>query len=90
MLGVSKDDPTAHDRFVADQDLPFVLLSDPEATTTKAYGAWGAKSSYGKPTTGAIRSTVVIGPNGRVLKHWPAVRKVDLHPAEVLAFLKRA
>jgi peroxiredoxin Q/BCP len=43
---------------------------------------------YGKEVQGTIRSTVVIGPNGDVLKHWTAVKKAQAHPDEVLAFLK--
>ncbi|MEZ4483375.1 MAG: hypothetical protein R2864_01840 [Syntrophotaleaceae bacterium] len=37
---------------------------------------------------GAIRSTVVIGPDGTVLKHWPKVKKAETHPQEVLDFLQ--
>jgi peroxiredoxin Q/BCP len=44
---------------------------------------------YGKPVQGTIRSTVVIGPKGDVIKHWPAIRKAEAHPDEVLAFLKQ-
>jgi peroxiredoxin Q/BCP len=54
-----------------------------------AYEAYGEKVMYGKPCKGVIRSTVVIGPDGTVLKHWPKVAKADAHPAEVLAFLQR-
>jgi peroxiredoxin Q/BCP len=42
---------------------------------------------YGKEVQGTIRSTVVIGPKGDVIKHWPAVKKADEHPGEVLTFL---
>ncbi len=88
VLGVSKDGLESHDRFIRDFSLPFVLLSDPDATVMKAYGAWGEKTMYGKKVTGVIRSTVLIGPDGKVLKHWLPVRKAADHPAEVLAFLK--
>jgi peroxiredoxin Q/BCP len=43
---------------------------------------------YGKLVEGTVRSTVVIGRDGRVLKHWPAVREAETHPAEVLEFLR--
>jgi thioredoxin-dependent peroxiredoxin len=43
---------------------------------------------YGKEVQGTIRSTVVIGPQGEVIKHWPTVKKADAHPDEVLQFLK--
>lgn len=87
LLGVSKDTVGSHARFIGKYKLPFVLLSDPDAATLNAYGAFGEKLMYGKPVTGTIRSTVVIGPDGRVLKHWPVVRNAEEHPAEVLAFL---
>ncbi len=88
LLGVSKDSLAAHDKFIAKFELPFVLLSDPETTTMQAYGAFGEKTMYGKKVMGTIRSTVVIGPDGKVLKHWPKVRKAESHPQEVLDFLQ--
>jgi peroxiredoxin Q/BCP len=54
----------------------------------QAYGAWGEKLMYGKPVTGTIRSTVIVGPDGKVLKHWTTVKGAEEHPDEVLAFLK--
>ena len=90
VLGVSKDGLKAHDKFIADFDLPFVLLSDSDGKVMEAYGAWGEKTMYGKTVQGTIRSTVVIGPDGKVLKHWPKVKKAAEHPAEVLAFLQSA
>ncbi len=88
VLGVSRDSLASHDEFIRDFGLPFVLLSDPGAAVMKAYGAWGEKTMYGKKVTGVIRSTAVIGPDGKVLKHWATVRKAAEHPAEVLAYLK--
>ena len=41
---------------------------------------------YGKTVEGTIRSTLIIGPKGDVIKHWPAVKKAEQHPHEVLAF----
>jgi thioredoxin-dependent peroxiredoxin len=87
VLGVSRDSLESHDRFIADFNLPFVLLSDPDLSVMKAYGAWGEKMMYGKPVMGTIRSTVIIGPDGRVLKHWSPVKDAEQHPAEVAAFL---
>ncbi len=87
VLGVSRDDLASHDQFIADFKLPFILLSDPDTKVMQAYGAWGEKLMYGKPVTGTIRSTVVIGPDGKVLKHWAKVKDAETHPAEVLVFL---
>ena len=51
----------SHAKFAAKYKLPFTLLSDPERKAMAAYGAWGEKVLYGKPMTGIIRSTVIIG-----------------------------
>jgi thioredoxin-dependent peroxiredoxin len=88
VLGVSKDSIESHKKFAGKYKLPFTLLSDPEAQVMKKYGAFGKKMMYGKEVEGTIRSTVVIGPKGDVIKHWPAVKKAEAHPDEVLAFLK--
>lgn len=88
ILGVSKDSLAAHDKFIAKFELPFVLLSDPDIEMMKAYGAWGEKKLYGKTSLGCIRSTLVVDTDGKVLKHWPKVKKAAEHPAEVLAYLK--
>ncbi|BCS52453.1 peroxiredoxin [Geobacter sp. SVR] len=88
LLGVSKDSLASHGRFIEAFNLPFVLLSDPDASMMQAYGAYGEKVSYGKKTMGTIRSTVIIGPDGVVRKHWPTVAKAEQHPAQVLEYLK--
>jgi peroxiredoxin Q/BCP len=90
VLAVSKDSIASHDKFAEKYKLPFVLLSDPNAEVMKKYGAFGKKMMYGKEVQGTIRSTVVIGPKGDVIKHWPAVKKADEHPEEVLAFLAKS
>jgi peroxiredoxin Q/BCP len=89
LLGVSKDSMKSHDKFIADFGLPFTLLSDPDATMMSAYGAFGEKVMYGKKTVGTIRSTVVVGPDGTILRHWPKVAKAEAHPAEVVEFLQK-
>jgi peroxiredoxin Q/BCP len=55
----------------------------------RAYGAWGKKMMYGKEMEGTIRSTAVIGPDGKVRKHWQTVKNAEAHPAEVLDFLSQ-
>ncbi|MBI4515121.1 MAG: thioredoxin-dependent thiol peroxidase [Deltaproteobacteria bacterium] len=87
VLGVSADGAAAHQKFIAKYRLPFPLLSDPERTVMTRYGAYGEKVMYGKKTQGVIRSTVWIGPDGRVKKHWAKVAKAEAHPAIVLAAL---
>jgi len=88
VLGVSKDSITAHGKFITNYSLPFILLSDPDNAVMRAYSAFGEKIMYGKKTTGTIRSTVVIGPDGIVRKHWTKVAKADQHPAQVLEYLR--
>ena len=88
VLGVSKDGIESHKKFATKYKLPFTLLSDPKTEVMKKYGAFGKKVMYGKTVEGTIRSTVVIGPKGKVLKHWPTVKKAEAHPEEVLSFLK--
>ncbi len=83
VLGVSKDSLASHGKFAGKFGLQFPLLSDPDGKVLEAYGAWGEKSMYGKKMMGIIRSTVVIGPDGKVVRHWPKV-SVKGHAAEVL------
>ena len=88
VLGISPDQPESHEKFRAKYRLPFTLLADPEKRTLAAYGAWGEKVMYGKKTTGVVRSTVWVGPDGKVKRHWPRVSKAEAHPAEVLEALR--
>jgi len=87
ILGVSKDSIESHEKFATKQGLKFDLLSDPEAKVIEKYGAWGEKNMYGKKSMGIIRSTVVIGPDGRVKKIFPKVR-VKGHVDQVLETVK--
>lgn len=87
VLGVSPDSQAAHDRFAKKYSLPFTLLSDPDKKVMTTYGAWGEKMMYGKKTTGVIRSTVLIGADGKVKKHWKRVAKAEAHPAQVMEAL---
>jgi len=88
VLGISRDGVTSHRQFAVAHGLPFILLSDPDAGVMQKYGAWGEKSMYGKKVQGTIRSTVLIGPDGDVLKHWRTVKKAETHPGEVLDALR--
>ncbi|MGB0679916.1 MAG: peroxiredoxin [Polyangiales bacterium] len=84
VVGVSRDSLRSHQRFAAKLELPFPLLSDPDAAMIQAYGAWGEKKLYGKTSLGILRSTVWLDPEGRVHKHYPKVR-VKGHVAQLLA-----
>jgi thioredoxin-dependent peroxiredoxin len=90
VLGVSRDGIESHNQFVSKYNLPFTLLSDPQAQVMKSYGAWGErKNAEGKTVEGPIRSTVVIGPDGKVLRQWNPVQNAEEHPKEVLQFLQK-
>jgi peroxiredoxin Q/BCP len=88
VLGVSADDAASHARFASKYRLPFPLLSDPDHRVMTAYGAYGEKTMYGLKKIGVIRSTVWIGPDGRVRRHWPRVSNAERHPDQVLAALR--
>ena len=88
VLGISKDSIASHKKFAEKFNLPFALLSDSKADVMKKYQAFGKKMMYGKTVEGTIRSTLVVGSKGNVIKHWPTVKKPDQHPREVLAFLQ--
>lgn len=86
VLGVSKDPATLHQKFSTKHGLTFPLLVDEDLSLTKAYGAWGDKSMYGKKFKGVLRSTFVIGPDGKVLRADYKV-KVAGHVADILESL---
>jgi peroxiredoxin Q/BCP len=90
VLGVSADDAASHTKFAAKYRLPFTLLSDPDHKVMAAYGAYGPKTMYGKQVVGVVRSTVWIGPDGRVRRHWARVANAAEHPDKVLAALREA
>ena len=86
VIGVSPDDGASHRAFREKYGLRFDLVSDPERTVMTAYGAYGEKMMYGRRVQGVIRSTIVIGPTGRVEHAFYNVR-ADGHAAKVLAAL---
>ena len=90
VLGVSPDDSAAHRKFTDKYQLPFTLLSDPNREVMERYGAWGEKTMYGKKVVGVIRSTVWIGPDGKVRRHWRRVSRAADHPAKVLEAIRQS
>jgi thioredoxin-dependent peroxiredoxin len=90
VLGVSPDSSASHGRFAEKYRLPFPLLADPDRTVLTAYEAYGEKTMYGKKMMGVIRSTVWIGPDGRIRRHWPRISDAAGHPEQVLAALREA
>src|SRR5688572_2040233 len=90
VLGVSADGADSHQKFTAKYKLPFPLLSDPDRKVMEKYGAYGEKMLYGKKTVGVIRSTVWIGTDGKVKKHWARVPSAEEHPDKVLDAIRAA
>jgi peroxiredoxin Q/BCP len=85
--GVSPDGAGSHAAFRAKFGLPFTLLSDVDHAVAERYGAWGEKVSYGKTYVGLIRSSFLVGPDGRLAHVWPTV-KADGHAQQVLETLR--
>ncbi|HKQ68830.1 MAG TPA: redoxin domain-containing protein, partial [Polyangiaceae bacterium] len=84
VLGVSRDSIASHCGFKDKQGLRYPLLSDPTAEVHKKYGAFGEKMMYGKKIIGAIRTTALIAPDGKLAKRFSPV-KVDGHVDAVVA-----
>ena len=86
VIGVSRDSAASHAKFAEKYGLPFVLLSDPELEAIKAYGVWQEKKNYGKVSMGVVRTTFIIGPDGRIEKIMPKV-KPDTNAEEIIEYL---
>lgn len=84
LLGVSKDPPAKHRKFIAKHGLTVALATDAETGgLSDALGVWAEKSMYGKTYMGMVRTTVLVDAEGRIAQVWPKV-KVKGHAAEVL------
>jgi thioredoxin-dependent peroxiredoxin len=83
VIGISKDSVAAQAKFKAKYELPFTLLSDPDATVCDAYGVMVQKNMYGKFFRAIERTTFVIDEDGKIAKVYPKV-KVDGHAHAVL------
>lgn len=86
VIGISKDGVKAHNNFATKNELPFILLSDPELQAIQAYDVWHEKKMCGKVSMGVVRSTCVIDENGMVVYSAEKV-KPEEDPENVLAFL---
>lgn len=84
VIGISKDDPSSHEKFKTKYNLNFMLLSDPNGTTINAYGAWG-KKMFGNE--GILRKTFIIGPDGVIEKIYGRVTPLG-HGEKLIADIK--
>jgi thioredoxin-dependent peroxiredoxin len=87
VLGVSADPPRTQESFRDKHQLTVPLVSDEAHEVLQAYGVWGEKSLYGRTFLGISRTTVLIGPDGRIMRIWRNV-KVDGHADDVLAAVR--
>lgn len=83
VVGVSPDSCASHDRFKAKHKLAVRLAADEGKEMLERYGVWAEKSMYGRKYMGVERTTVLVGPNGRIARIWNKV-KVPGHADEVL------
>jgi thioredoxin-dependent peroxiredoxin len=86
VLGVSPDEPKAQKKFEEKYDLPFTLVADADKTICNLYGVIQEKNMYGKKVMGVVRTTFVIGPDGKI-KHIFHKVKPEGHAEEVLEYL---
>lgn len=88
LLGISKDSPKKHQNFIAKHDLTTPLATDAEeGGLSDTLGVWTEKKMYGKTFMGMVRSTYLVGTDGKIAQVWPKV-KVKGHAEEVLAAAK--
>jgi len=87
IVGVSADPVAVLDKFKAKHDLGIALASDETHKMLSAYGVWAQKTLYGRKFMGIVRTTVLIGPDGRVARVWDKVR-VPGHAEDVLQAVK--
>ena len=87
VIGISRDGIESHRKFAEKHSLPFILLSDPEREAIEAYGVWQEKKLYGKTSFGVVRTTFIIGEDGKIAAVMPKV-KPDTNAEEVLSMLK--
>lgn len=87
IFGISRDSLKSHDRFKANLELPFELISDAQEQLCRQFDVIKQKMMYGKQVVGIERSTFVIDSKGKLIQEWRKV-KVDGHVDEVLTFIR--
>lgn len=88
IVGISKDTPAKHDKFIAKHGLKIGLGSDESGEMIESYGVWVEKNMYGKKYMGIERATYLISPDGTILEIWRKVRVKD-HVAAVLTAVQK-
>jgi len=88
IVGISPDEAAAQEKFATKYGLPYAFVPDPDHKISEAYGVWKEKSMYGRTYMGIERTTVVVGPDGKVAQIFTKV-KVDGHVEAVLESLAK-
>ena len=89
VLGISADTPAAQKKFKEKYDLPYTLLADDKKEVVKKFDVLKEKNMYGRKVMGIVRTTFLIGPDGKVAHIFSPV-KPEGHAEEVLAHVKTA
>lgn len=85
VIGVSADPASQHQKFIAKNQLPFPLISDPEHRLLEDFGVWGEKSMYGRKYMGTFRTTFIITPEGTIERIiLPKHIKTSAHASQIL------
>lgn len=74
LVGISPDPVEKLRKFRQTYRLSPILLSDPGHVAIGAYGVWGEKLNYGRTYMGLIRSTFLVGPDGKLVEIWRNIR----------------
>ena len=88
VVGVSPDSIKSHIKFKENQNLNFILLSDPEHQLAQMFHVWVEKSMYGRKYMGIDRSTFILDENLNIIQEWRKV-KVKGHVDAVINFLNK-
>lgn len=87
VIGISKDSVASHKRFAEKHGLTFTLLSDPDHKVIEAYGAWAPKKMMGREFLGTLRNTLIISPDGFIVREFPNVTPKE-HALEIIQALR--
>lgn len=88
IVGISKDSPISHQRFIQKHDLKITLLSDPDHKIIETLGAWQLKKLASRTYYGIVRSSFLFDNTGKLIYSWLPVKKAAHHPQEVLNYLQ--
>ena len=87
VLGISADDEASHQKFAGRHQLPYPLIADTKHTIIDKYGVWGEKQLYGKKFMGILRTTFLIGEDGKILHVFRKVKSAE-HAEQILGWIK--